>query len=133
MNSTDETFSSTGNLDRAVFQAGGHNLQKECEDHSPCNEGEVILTGGHTLPVKHVLHAIPPQIYSTDTLDVLRDMYRKILHMASYLKATSIAIPSLGTGKFPMTKTTTGQLCFNRNKQNGNIDQLTKYRHARLS
>ncbi|KAJ4353862.1 uncharacterized protein N0V89_005592 [Didymosphaeria variabile] len=98
LGNTDENFSGIGRLDRTVFLGGGLELQKECANHAPCKEGEVVLTGGYALPVKHVLHAIPPAIYRTDALDVLRDMYRKILHMASYLRATSIAIPSLGTG-----------------------------------
>ena len=99
MNSTDIRFAGIGRLDRAVFLQGGPELQEECAKHVPCNEGEVILTGGYSLPVKNILHAIPPAIYRTDTKDVLREMYRKILHMASYLRATSIAIPSLGTGE----------------------------------
>ena len=100
VNSTDKMFSGIGSLDRSVFLGGGLDLEEECANHAPCNEGEVILTGGYSLPVKHVLHAIPPAIYETETKDVLRGMYRKILHMASYLRATSIAIPSLGTGKW---------------------------------
>ena len=88
-----------GRLDRSVFLGGGSDLQAECANHAPCKEGEVVLTGGYSLPAKHVLHAIPPTVYQTEIKDVLRDMYRKILHMASYLRATSIAIPSLGTGK----------------------------------
>ncbi|KAF2446128.1 hypothetical protein P171DRAFT_430342 [Karstenula rhodostoma CBS 690.94] len=98
VSSTDTEFSGIGRLDRTVFLGGGPELQQEIASHAPCNEGEVILTGGYSLSAKHVLHAIPPAIYRTDTLQVLRDMYRKILHMASYLKATSIAIPTLGTG-----------------------------------
>lgn len=98
MSSTDREFSGIGRLDRTVFLGGGLDLQKECANHMPCNEGEVVLTGGYALPAKHVFHAIPPAIYRTDTLQVLRDMYRKILHMASYLRVASIAIPTLGTG-----------------------------------
>lgn len=82
-----------------IFLRGGTELEKECANHAPCNDGEVILTGGYSLPARHVLHAIPPAIFQIETSQVLRDMYRKILHMASYLKATSIAIPSLGTGR----------------------------------
>jgi hypothetical protein len=47
-------------------------LQEECDNHAPCKEGEVILTGGYDLPAKHVLHAITPADYRTDALDVLR-------------------------------------------------------------
>lgn len=100
VSSTDTGFSGMGRLDRSVFSGGGLDLQEECANHAPCNEGEVVLTGGYSLPVKHVLHAVPPAIYRTDTQNVLREMYRKILHMASFLKATSITIPSLGTGEW---------------------------------
>ncbi|KAK7190075.1 hypothetical protein DPSP01_006371 [Paraphaeosphaeria sporulosa] len=98
VSSTDTGFSGIGRLDRTVFLGGGLELQQECAKHVPCKEGEVVLTGGYALPAKHVLHAIPPAIYRTDTLQVLRDIYRKILYMARNLKVTSIAIPTLGTG-----------------------------------
>ncbi|KAL5399494.1 hypothetical protein PMIN02_000550 [Paraphaeosphaeria minitans] len=107
--STDKEFSGIGRLDRTVFLVGGLELQQECAKHAPCKEGEVVLTRGYALPAKQVLHAIPPAIYKTDTLQVLRQMYRKIIHMASYLEARSIAISTLGTGilKYPRTNSAT--------------------------
>lgn len=88
-----------GRLDRTVFQRGGVDLQEECENIGHCEEGDVKLTGGYFLPAKHVLHAIPPMVWQESTEDVLHKMYGGILRMASVLKATSIAIPALGTGK----------------------------------
>lgn len=104
VSSTDTSFSGVGRLDRTVFLGGGPEMRKACADHVPCDEGEVVLTEGYALPAKHVLHAIPPATYRTDTLEVLRAMYRRILHLASYLKVTSIAIPTLGTGTWTRTE-----------------------------
>ncbi|KAF1971801.1 hypothetical protein BU23DRAFT_173105 [Bimuria novae-zelandiae CBS 107.79] len=98
VSSTDIHFSGMGRLARSVFQAGGLELQEECASNAPCTEGDVILTGGYSLPAKHVLHAIPPDLYRTGTQDILRNMYRKILRMAASLRAASVAIPALGTG-----------------------------------
>jgi O-acetyl-ADP-ribose deacetylase (regulator of RNase III) len=61
-----------GRLDRTIILGGGTHLQEECNKHSPCKEGEVVLTGGYDLPAKHVLHAITPATYRVDALEVLR-------------------------------------------------------------
>jgi O-acetyl-ADP-ribose deacetylase (regulator of RNase III) len=60
-------------------------------------EGEVKLSEGYLLPAKHILHVVPPEQFRKDTKDVLRKIYREILHTAVTLEATSIAFPSIGT------------------------------------
>lgn len=98
VNSTDPGFSGMGTLDRTVFRKGGPEMEDYCANFGMCNEGDVKLSGGYMLPAKHVLHAIPPETYRSTSKDVLRKIYREILVTASSLKATSIAIPSIGTG-----------------------------------
>ncbi|KAF2474226.1 uncharacterized protein BDR25DRAFT_385695 [Lindgomyces ingoldianus] len=98
VNSTDIGFSGMGTLDRTIFRKGGLSLQEDCADFGVCKEGDVRLTGGYQLPARHIIHAIPPDTYRKNTKDVLRKIYREILHVASSLKATSLAIPTIGTG-----------------------------------
>ncbi|KAF2787070.1 hypothetical protein K505DRAFT_379832 [Melanomma pulvis-pyrius CBS 109.77] len=98
VNSTDPRFSSMGTLDRTIFQKGGPAMQQACNELGACNEGDFEVTPGFLLPAKHVIHAIPPETYRTNTKDVLRKLYRGILYTAGALKASSIAIPTIGTG-----------------------------------
>ncbi|KAF7577167.1 MACRO domain containing protein 1 [Pyrenophora tritici-repentis] len=99
VNSTDSSFLGMGVLDRSVFKKGGPELMEQIKKFGTCNEGDVKVTPGYLLPAKHILHAIPPEQFSKSNKGILRNIYREILHTAVLLKATSIAIPSIGTGR----------------------------------
>jgi len=100
VNSTNPQFSGNGLLDSTVFRRGGPRMEEQCMSFGTCQIGDVKITGGHALPAKYVLHAIPPQIYRGDTKMILRQIYRNVLAKASALKATSIAFPAIGTGEY---------------------------------
>jgi O-acetyl-ADP-ribose deacetylase (regulator of RNase III) len=97
VNSTDMTFGGMGTLDRAVFLKGGVELREAVKAFGHCKEGDVRLTEGYLLPAKRLLHVIPPEQYRKDTKDILRKIYREVLHTAVTMQATSIALPSIGT------------------------------------
>ncbi len=98
VSSTDISFAGAGTLDRTVYKKGGAELRAQVEQFKPSKVGDVLRTPGYLLPVKHILHVIPPDIYTKDTKNVLQKIYREILHTAVLLRATSIAIPCIGTG-----------------------------------
>jgi O-acetyl-ADP-ribose deacetylase (regulator of RNase III) len=98
VNSTNIHFSADGTLDRLVFNRGGPELLQEIENFEICNEGDVKITRGYLLPAKHIFHAVPPYHYNKESKEILRNIYRKILYTAASMGATSIAIPSIGTG-----------------------------------
>jgi O-acetyl-ADP-ribose deacetylase (regulator of RNase III) len=98
VNSTDASFSGMGTLDRSIFKKGGEQLRSQVKAFGRCEEGDVKATPGYLLPAKHILHVVPPGQFRKDTKNVLRNIYRAILHDAVLMKATSIAIPSIGTG-----------------------------------
>ncbi|CAO2649503.1 Nn.00g068880.m01.CDS01 [Neocucurbitaria sp. VM-36] len=98
VNSTDVSFHGMGILDRTVFKKGGSELREQVKRFGKCREGDVRVTPGYLLPAKHILHVIPPQQYRKNTKDILRQIYREVLHTAILMRATSIAIPSIGTG-----------------------------------
>lgn len=98
VNSTDPTFAGMGTLDRKVFNRGGFELREECKKFGVCKEGDVKSTPGFLLPAKHILHVVPPEQYRKNNKQVLRQIYREILYTAQSLRATSIAIPAIGTG-----------------------------------
>lgn len=98
VNSTDVTFAGMGTLDRKVFNKGGVELREACTKLGVCKEGDVKATEGFGLPAKHVLHVVPPEQWRKNSKDVLRQIYREILYTAQWLRATSLAIPAIGTG-----------------------------------
>lgn len=98
VNSTDVTFAGMGTLDRKVFNKGGQELREACTKLGVCKEGDVKPTEGYGLPAKHVLHVVPPEQWRKNSKDVLRQIYREILYTAQWLRASSLAIPAIGTG-----------------------------------
>ncbi|KAJ4367074.1 hypothetical protein N0V83_007604 [Neocucurbitaria cava] len=98
INSTDVAFHGMGTLDRTVFKQGGIELQEHVKKLGECKEGDVKATPGYLLPAKHILHVVPPEQYRKNTKAVLRQIYRELLHTATVMRVTSIAIPSIGTG-----------------------------------
>ncbi|OCK75825.1 hypothetical protein K432DRAFT_408695 [Lepidopterella palustris CBS 459.81] len=98
VNSTDMGFSGFGSLDQAIFRAGGLTMQEDCTKFGICTEGSVRLTQGYLLPCKHVIHTVPPEIYSEYSEPLLRNCYKQALHLAVSIGARSIAFPSIGAG-----------------------------------
>jgi O-acetyl-ADP-ribose deacetylase (regulator of RNase III) len=98
VNSTDVTFAGMGTLDRKVFNKGGSELREACMQLGVCKEGDVKTTEGYGLPAKHVLHVVPPEQWRKNSKDILRQIYREILYTAQWLRASSLAIPAIGTG-----------------------------------
>ncbi|KAG9195991.1 hypothetical protein G6011_01112 [Alternaria panax] len=99
VNSTDTSFAGMGTLDRSIFKKGGEELREVIKRFGTCGEGDVKVTPGYLLPAKHIFHVVPPEQFRKDTKNVLRNIYREILHTAVELKASSVAIPSIGTGR----------------------------------
>ncbi|KAF1915484.1 hypothetical protein BDU57DRAFT_274856 [Ampelomyces quisqualis] len=98
VNSTDASFEGIGTLARSVFLRGGEQLREVVKTIGEAKEGDVKLTEGYLLPAKHILHVVPPGQFRQDTKDTMRKMYREVLYTAVNLRATSIAIPCIGTG-----------------------------------
>jgi O-acetyl-ADP-ribose deacetylase (regulator of RNase III) len=98
VNSTDVTFAGMGTLDRKVFNKGGVEIREACTKLGVCKEGDVKATEGFGLPAKRVLHVVAPEQWTKNSKEILRQIYREILYTAQWLRATSLAIPAIGTG-----------------------------------
>lgn len=96
VNSTDVSFRGMGTLDRTVLQKGGEEMRAAVTAFGQCKVGEVRCTEGYMLPAKHVLHIIPADRYNGGTRLVLKKLYREVLQEAVSMRATSIALPSIG-------------------------------------
>ncbi len=99
-----------GGVDGAIHAAAGRELLDELRRLAPrgCHPGEVILTGGHALKQKHILHTPGPIWFGGFRHEpvVLAKCYRNCLIKASEHGLESIAFCSISTGayRFPIEK-----------------------------
>lgn len=90
-----------GGVAGAIHRAAGPGLEDECIPLAPIRPGEAVLTGGHDLPNRHVIHCLGP-VYGLDTPSeaLLASCYREALKLAERNGLRSIAFPAISTGAF---------------------------------
>ncbi|MDZ7671815.1 MAG: macro domain-containing protein [Halanaerobiales bacterium] len=90
-----------GGVAGAIHRAAGTGLEKECRPLAPIEPGEAVITGGHQLPNKYVIHCLGP-VYGVDKPEdkLLRDCYINSLNLAEENQIKSIAFPAISTGAF---------------------------------
>ncbi|NLP18301.1 MAG: macro domain-containing protein [Firmicutes bacterium] len=94
-----------GGVAGAIHKAAGPGLEKEAVPLGPIKPGEAVLTGGHNLPNKHVIHCLGP-VYGTDKPEavLLANCYRHALKLAEDAGLESVAFPAISTGIFGYPK-----------------------------
>lgn len=90
-----------GGVAGAIHRAAGPGLEEECRPLAPIKPGEAVITGGHKLPNKYVIHCLGP-VYGVDKPEeeLLASCYRNALRLAEEKKLKSIAFPAISTGAF---------------------------------
>jgi len=90
-----------GGVAGAIHRAAGPGLEEECRPLAPIKPGQAVITGGHNLPNKYVIHCLGPR-YGIDKPEdkLLADCYRNALKVANEHKIDSIAFPAISTGIF---------------------------------
>lgn len=90
-----------GGVAGAIHRAAGPGLEEECRPLAPISPGEAVITGGHNLPNKHVIHCLGP-VYGRDepSGELLASCYRKALELAEDHNLKSVAFPAISTGAF---------------------------------
>lgn len=90
-----------GGVAGAIHRAAGPGLEEECRPLAPIKPGQAVITGGHRLPNRHVIHCLGP-VYGVDQPSdrLLADCYRHALELAEKHGLTSIAFPAISTGVF---------------------------------
>ncbi|HNT01756.1 MAG TPA: macro domain-containing protein [Candidatus Saccharicenans sp.] len=93
----------------AIHEAAGPGLEEECRPLAPIEPGQAVITGGHNLPNKYVIHCLGP-VYGVDEPadELLTSCYRRALELAEDYQIDSIAFPAISTGffRFPLEKAT---------------------------
>lgn len=107
VNAANTMLTGSGGLTAAIFRAAGSGLKEECEKFPVnqftgvrCEAGNVVLTGGHRLAVKNIIHAVGPKWTggASGEAECLRSLYTAIMQSAKSFGLKSIAIPSISTG-----------------------------------
>jgi O-acetyl-ADP-ribose deacetylase (regulator of RNase III) len=101
VNAANAGLRSGGGVAGAIHRAAGPGLEEEASPLAPIEPGEAVITGGHDLPNRHVIHTLGP-VYGQDRpeADLLANCYRNSLALAEENGIDSIAFPAISTGVF---------------------------------
>ena len=90
-----------GGVAGAIHRAAGPELEREARSLAPIRPGEAVITGGHNLPNRYVIHTLGP-VYGQDRpeAELLANCYRNSLALAEENGIDSIAFPAISTGVF---------------------------------
>ena len=113
VNAANSTLLGGGGVDGAIHRAAGPGLLAECRTLGGCATGDAKLTGGHDLPIPHVLHTVGPvwSVHADEAGRARRDAelascYRRCLEVADEHDLRRLAFPSISTGayRFPLER-----------------------------
>ncbi len=90
-----------GGVAGAIHRAAGPGLEEEGRDLAPIAPGQAVVTSGHDLPNRYVIHCLGP-VYGRDepSDELLAACYHGALHLAEQCNIRSIAFPAISTGVF---------------------------------
>lgn len=104
VNAANRSMRGGGGIDGAIHRAAGPGLLEELIRAAPqgCPAGEVIVTGAHNLPFRHILHTPGPIWTGGDNgePETLASCYRRCMEVAADLGLASIGFCSISTGVF---------------------------------
>ncbi|MBN1771384.1 MAG: O-acetyl-ADP-ribose deacetylase [Deltaproteobacteria bacterium] len=107
VNAANSSLLGGGGVDGAIHRAAGPGLLAECRELRRTRlpeglpTGRAVLTGGHRLAARHVIHTVGPVYRSVpDPAALLADAYRNSLALAEEHGLRSIAFPAISTGVY---------------------------------
>ncbi len=101
VNAANAQLLSGGGVAGAIHRAAGPGLEREAMALAPISPGQAVITGGHDLPNRYVIHTLGP-VYGQDhpEAELLADCYRNSLALADEEGIDSVAFPAISTGIF---------------------------------
>lgn len=101
VNAANAELRSGGGVAGAIHRAAGPGLEAEARPLAPIDPGEAVITGGHDLPNRYVIHTLGP-VYGRDRpeAELLARCYRNSLALADEREIDSVAFPAISTGIF---------------------------------
>ncbi len=101
VNAANAELRSGGGVAGAIHRAAGPGLEEEARSLAPIAPGAAVMTGGHDLPNRHVIHTLGP-VYGRDhpEAELLANCYKNSLALADEAGIDAIAFPAISTGIF---------------------------------
>jgi O-acetyl-ADP-ribose deacetylase len=101
VNAANAQLRTGGGVAGAIHTAAGPGLEREARTLAPIRPGQAVITGGYSLPNKHVIHCLGP-VYGVDLPSdvLLADCYRNALAVADENGLETVAFPAISTGIF---------------------------------
>jgi O-acetyl-ADP-ribose deacetylase (regulator of RNase III) len=113
VNAANSALRGGGGVDGAIHRAAGPGLLQELLAYPGCAPGDAVLTGGHELPARYVIHAVGPVWHGGDRgePEVLGRAYRSAFARARERgDIRSIAFPAISTGIYGYPKRAAAQV-----------------------
>lgn len=101
VNAANAQLRTGGGVAGAIHRAAGPGLTEETRSMAPLKPGEAVISGGHDLPNKYVIHCLGP-VYGRDKPEdkLLAFCYKNALEVAEDNQISRIAFPAISTGAF---------------------------------
>ena len=101
VNAANAELRTGGGVAGALHRAAGPGLAGEARPLAPIRPGEAVVTSGHDLPNRWVIHCLGPVYGRDEPADArLRSCYEEALDRAEEKEVRSVAFPALSTGAF---------------------------------
>ncbi|MDO8863883.1 macro domain-containing protein [Haliea sp. E1-2-M8] len=101
VNAANAALMSGGGVAGAIHRAAGPGLARECQPLAPIEPGEAVITGGHNLPNRWVIHCLGPIHGIDEPADaLLAACYENALRLAEENAIARLAFPAISTGAF---------------------------------
>lgn len=101
VNAANAQLRTGGGVTGAIHRAAGPGLEREARPLAPIEPGQAVITSGHRLPNRHVIHCLGPVYGRDEPADrLLASCYREALRLAEDHDLRSVAFPALSTGAF---------------------------------
>ena len=85
-----------------IWRRGGQVIQDECDRLGKFEPGEVAVTSGGSLPVKHVFHAVSMGYQHPDIAALMHQVTTRCLEQAAERKLKSLAFPAIAAGRMKL-------------------------------
>lgn len=101
VNAANAQLRTGGGVAGAIHRAAGPELTEETRSMAPIKPGEAVISGGHNLPNKYIIHCLGP-VYGRDKPEdkLLGFCYKNSLKFAEDHEIERIAFPAISTGAF---------------------------------